>query len=169
MDSLWDALGLDVPGLDEIVAPHHRECVLPDGLIVDREIAQLIAALRASAVSTVECCADGWGSGYGYVIVRTIGDLAKAARLLGHRISADAWESMGRAVSPAVSQWRGPWWPSEGGWAVGWLSEPDHPCPAIAWPRTETKQLTQRVLDTTRLAPVRLRRVPLMTWLERNG
>lgn len=167
--SIWAALGLEEPNDDQVRTPNHSECVLPDGLIVDREIAQIVAILRASGVATVECCADGWGSGHAYVIVRTVDDLARASCLLGHQISVRAAESLTSASGPEPSQWQGPWWPSGDGWAIGLVTEPGGACPALAWPRSLTQSLTRRLVETTGAVPVPIRRVPLRTRLDRGG
>lgn len=168
--SLWEAAGSEYPSdLSAHKAPAHPECRLPDGVIVDREIAQIIAALRASAVRTVECCADGWNSGLAYVIVETMEDLVCAAALLGHVIAPAIRAEIAAVERTPVAQRLGPWWPSLDGWAVGCVAEPGGPCPALAWPRSATPALTQQILTTTGVAPARLRRVPLRTWLARKA
>lgn len=156
------------PPPHEQSAPCHVERRLPDGLIVDRDIAQIIHALRASGVVTVESCADGWRSGMAYVVVETTDDLAKAAALLGHGIDPQTRDKMNTA-SPPTRQCMGSWWPSTGGWVVGKLTEPGHHCPVLAWPTISTRPLSDQVLAGIGAEPVRLRRLTVREWLRRHG
>ena len=104
-----------------------------------------------------------------YVIVETMEDLDHAAALLGHAIAPVARAQVAATARTPMAQPLGPWWPSADGWAVGRVSEPGGPCPALAWPRNVTPALAQHIGTTAGFAPVRLRRVPLLEWLARRG
>lgn len=150
-ESLADITGKRIGG-----CPCHAEVRLPDGTIVDRDLAQIIGRLRASGVETVECCADGWRTGMAYVILHPDTDIDRALHLLGHKPHAAARAAIEDRPHRGMQAY-GPWFRSDDGWALGAVNECETiGWPAIAWPVDQTPVIDAHIAAATALPPFKL-------------
>jgi hypothetical protein len=146
----------------------HAEALIPGGVVVDRALAQIVGMLRAAGIQTVECCEDGWATSMAYIIFDPSADVDRACKLLGHSPSAATLSAIEDCAHRGMQVY-GPWFRSHDGWALGavWESGPIG-WPAVAWPSSQIRAVTDHIAAATGQAQIKLKRVQTREQMRRG-
>jgi hypothetical protein len=167
--SVWGAMGIEQPRDQR---NRRRQLVrLPGNIVVERELAQIVAVLTCNGVCVGDHGSRGWGSPISYIVLgSSVNDLDVACALIGHGVDPDAHDEVARLLrdgSVDVPQAEGMWLPSgPAGWAVGAVREMTGTRAAIAWPASQTPDVERAALDGR--PPVPVRTLTVRQWARRH-